>query len=166
MHKDHRDIETEFLEELDRHQGILHKVCFVYSNTSLEKEDLYQEIILQLWKSYPLFKHESAFSTWMYRVALNTALRLTKKSRLFVKTENNPDSWYDIEHSMNKSEDVKILYKAISQLNKVEKAIVLLWLEDKSYEEIADTIGMSVKNISVRLVRIKAKLIELIKKYQ
>jgi RNA polymerase sigma-70 factor (ECF subfamily) len=166
LHKENRNIKTEFLDELDRHHGILQKICFVYSKNSLEKEDLCQEIILQLWKSYPSFKRESAFSTWMYRVALNTALSLTKKNQLFIKSEEIYESSFDMEYSMNLTEDIKVLYRAISQLNKVEKAIILLWLEDKSYEEIADTIGMSVKNISVRLVRIKAKLKELIKKYQ
>jgi RNA polymerase sigma-70 factor (ECF subfamily) len=166
LYKENRDIKTEFLDELDKHQGILQKICFVYSRNSLEKEDLCQEIILQLWKSYPSFKRESAFSTWMYRIALNTALSLTKKPQLFIKTEEIPDSSFDMEYSMNKSESIKILYRAISQLNKVEKAIILLWLEDKPYEEIANNIGMSVKNISVRLVRIKAKLKELIKKYE
>lgn len=166
MHKENRNIKTEFLDELDRHQGILQKICFVYSKNSLEKEDLCQEIILQLWKSYPSFKRESAFSTWMYRVALNTALSITKKNQLFIKSEEIYESSFDMEYSMNLTEDIKVLYRAISQLNKVEKAIILLWLEDKSYEEIADTIGMSVKNISVKLVRIKAKLKKLIKKYQ
>jgi RNA polymerase sigma-70 factor (ECF subfamily) len=161
-----RDIKTEFLDELKSHQGILQKICFVYAKNSLEKDDLCQEIILQLWKSYPSFKHKSTFSTWMYRVALNTALSLTKKPQLFTNTKEIPDHSFDIEYSMDKSESIKILYRAISQLNNVEKAIILLWLEDKSYEEIADHIGMSVKNISVRLVRIKAKLKELIKKYQ
>ena len=90
---------------------------------------------------------------------------MTQK-QLFIKTEEIHESSFDMEYSMNLTEDIKVLYRAISQLNKVEKAIILLWLEDKSYKEIADTIGMSVKNISVRLVRIKAKLKELIKKYQ
>ncbi len=166
MHKEDRNIKTEFLDELDKHQGILQKICFVYSGNNVEKEDLCQEIILQLWKSYPSFKHESAFSTWMYRVALNTALSLTQKPLLFIKTEKLPEGSFDMEYSMHKSENIKILYRAISELNKVEKAVVLLWLEDMSYEDIAATIGMSVKNVSVRLVRIKTKLKELIKKYQ
>lgn len=166
MDKKKKERETAFLDEMDKHQGILHKICYVYSGNSLEKEDLYQEIILQLWRSYHTFKGGSSFSTWMYRVALNTAISLTRKPRLFIQTEKIPDGSYEIEHSMNRSEDVQIMYKAISQLEKVEKAIVLLWLEDKTYEEIADTIGMSVKNISVRLVRIKAKLVEWINKYQ
>jgi RNA polymerase sigma-70 factor (ECF subfamily) len=166
LYKEHRNSEQEFLDQLDSHQGILQKICFVYSGNSLEKEDLCQEIILQLWKSYPLFKNQSAFSTWMYRVALNTALSLTRKSPLFSSREEIPDRSYDIEYSMTESENLKILYKAISQLNNVEKAIILLWLEDNTYEEIAEVIGMSVKNISVRILRIKAKLKELIRKYE
>lgn len=166
MPKDNRNIKTEFLDELDKHQGVLHKICFVYSGNHLEKGDLYQEIILRLWKSYPSFRHESSFSTWMYRVALNTALSLTKKPQLFVRRDELPDYPVDVEHSWDKSEEIRTLYKAISQLNKVEKAIILLWLEDKPYEEIADAMGMTVKNISVRLVRIKEKLKELIGKYQ
>jgi RNA polymerase sigma-70 factor (ECF subfamily) len=164
--KKNGDIKTEFLDELTKHRGILQKICFIYSKNSLEKDDLCQEIILQLWKSYPSFKHKSTFSTWMYRVALNTALSLTKKPQLFKYTDEIPDRSFDMEYSMNKSENIMILYRAISQLNKVEKAVILLWLEDKPYEEIADSIGISVKNVSVQLVRIKAKLKELIKKYQ
>lgn len=166
MPKKNRDIKTEFLDEVNKHQGILQKICFVYSRNNLEKEDLCQEIILQLWKSYPSFKHKSTFSTWMYRVALNTALSITQKPQLFKNTEEIPDHSYDMGYTMEKSENIMILYRAISQLNKVERAIILLWLEDKPYEEIADSIGISVNNLSVRLVRIKAKLKELIKKYQ
>lgn len=151
---------------LEKHQGIIQKICFVWSGKGIEKEDLRQEIILQLWKSYPSFRHESAFSTWMYRVALNTALSLTTKPKLTVGIEEIPDHAVDTEHSMDKNEEIRIMHKAISQLNNIEKAIILLWLEDKTYEEIADTIGMPVKTVSVRLVRIKAKLKELIRKYQ
>lgn len=166
MNKSKRDIKTEFLDSLDRHQGILQKICFIYSRNRLEKEDLCQEIIFQLWKSYPSFKQKSSFSTWMYRVALNTALSLTRRPQLFTNTEEIPDHSFDMEHAMDKSESVLILYRAISQLSKVEKAIILLWLEDKPYEEIADNLGLSVKNTSVRLVRIKGKLKNLIKKYE
>ena len=166
MHRDHVNSEQEFLDLVDSHQGILKKICFIYSGNSLEKEDLCQEIILQLWKSYPLFKNQSAFSTWMYRVALNTALSLTRKSPFIMRREEIPDRSYDIEHTMTESENLRVLYKAINQLNNVEKAIILLWLEDNTYEEIAEVIGMSVKNISVRILRIKAKLRELIRKYE
>lgn len=166
MYQENRNIKDDFLHKLEIHQGILQKICFVYSSNYLEKEDLCQEIIYQLWKSYPSFKHQSAFSTWMYRVALNTALTLTKKPKLFTKTDEIPESAFDMEYLFNKSEQIKTLYRGISQLNKVEKAIILLWLEDKTYEEIADNIGISEKNVSVRLVRIKTKLKKLISKYQ
>ena len=77
------EIEKEFIGQIQKHQGILHKVCFVYSNSNSDKEDLYQEIALQLWKSYPSFRKEAKFSTWVYRVALNTAITLNKKAALF-----------------------------------------------------------------------------------
>ncbi len=165
MQKD-KNIETEFLSRIHKHQGILHKICFLYSNSKADREDLYQEITLQLWKYYPSFKGESEFSTWMYRVALNTAISITKKPSFLVAADNVPTIQDNIENSMDLNEEIKVLYKAISQLKKVEKAIVLLWLEEKSYEEIASTIGITVKNVSVKLVRVKAKLAEVIKKLQ
>ena len=141
----------------------MHKICLVYADTKADREDLYQEMILQLWKSYSSFQEKSRFSTWMYRVALNTAITTTKKATLFKSQRRTSPVAYELEESMDYSEDVRILYRAISQLNKVEKAIILLWLEEKSYQEIAQSIGMSVKNVSVKLVRIKNKLAKLIK---
>ena len=158
---------TEFLGLIKKHQNIIHKICFVYSQNKENRQDLYQEIILQLWKSFSSFKKQSAFSTWMYRVALNTAITISKKQSIFVYTENLPALISnDNEHFSDLSEEIKILYQAIRHLKKVEKAIILLWLEEKSYEEIADTIGITVKNVSVKLVRIKSKLAEIIKKLQ
>lgn len=159
-------IEKEFIAKIDKYQGILHKICFVYARNNADKEDLYQEIILQLWKSYASFKGKSEFSTWMYRVALNTAITLTKKATFIFKSPENISSSFDYTKSLEYSEDIKILYKAISKLSKIEKAIILMWLEEKSYDEIAETIGITVKNVSVKLVRIKNKLAELIEKLQ
>lgn len=161
-----QEIEKEFIAKIHKHQGILHKICFIYAKSNAEKEDLYQEIILQLWKSYPSFKGKSEFSTWMYRVALNTAITLTKKVSLLELNLKNAPKTYEFEKSMDYSEDVKVLYKAISQLKKVDKAIILMWLDEKSYHDIAETVGISVKNVSVKLVRIKAKLAELIENLQ
>jgi len=157
-------IEKEFIAKIQKHQGILHKICFVYAKNNLDKEDLYQEMILQLWKSYSSFEHKSKFSTWMYRVALNTAITLTKKNSLFEKNKTLISENYEAKEFIDYSEDIKILYKAISKLSKIEKAITLLWLEEKSYRDIAETVGISEKNVSVKLVRIKKKLAELIKK--
>jgi len=158
--------EKEFLEQIKLHQNIIHKICFIYCKNKSDKEDLYQEIVLQLWKSYQSFNGRSAFSTWMYRVALNTAITTTKKFCFFVDTGGLPDIAFDNECMIDLSEEIKLLYKAISQLDKVEKAIILLWLENKSYEEISDTIGITVKNVSVKLVRIKARLAITIKHLQ
>jgi RNA polymerase sigma-70 factor (ECF subfamily) len=155
--------EQEFIARIQKHQGILHKICFVYSHNNADKEDLYQEIVLQLWKSYPSFRQESKFSTWMYRVALNTAITLNKKASKFKNKAEISDD-YAVEKIDDYSEEIKILYKAISKLSKIEKAIVMLWLEEKTYNEIAEIIGISEKNVSVKLVRSKKKLAKIIKK--
>lgn len=162
----HERTTRHFLELIHRHQSIIHKICIVYSKNRADREDLQQEIILQLWKSFPSFREDAAFSTWMYRVALNTAISQTKKGRFFIDSNLSPEIPYDPSESYALSEEVQILYKAISRLKKIEKAIILLWLEERSYEEIADSIGISVKNVSVRLVRIRTRLAEIIKKLQ
>ena len=162
----HERTHRHFLELIHKHQSIIHKICFVYSNNRPDREDLQQEIILQLWKSFPSFKESSAFSTWMYRVALNTAINQTKRPGLFIDTSPSPEISYDPSGSYQLSEEIQLLYKAISKLKKVEKAIILLWLEERSYEEIAEAIGISVKNVSVKLVRIRTRLAELISKLQ
>lgn len=159
-----REIEKEFVEQVQKHQGILHKICFVYSNNNADKEDLYQEIILQLWKSYPSFRKDAKFSTWMYRVALNTAITLNKKAALFENHKTQLIDEYAITEVIDYSEDIKILYKAISKLSKIEKAIIMLWLEEKAYSEISEIVGISEKYVSVKLVRSKKKLAKIIKK--
>lgn len=151
-----------FLGLIHRHQSIIHKICFVYCNSRPDREDLQQEIILQLWKSYPSFQGKSAFSTWMYRVALNTAINQTRRPGLFIDFSSSPEPSYDPSDSYQHSEEIHILYKAISRLRKIEKAIILLWLEEKSYEEIAEVIGITVKHVSVKLVRIRTRLAEII----
>ena len=161
-----KQIEAEFLQLVKKHQSIIHKICFMYCRNNSDKEDLYQEITLQLWKSFSSFKGQAAFSTWMYRVALNTAITMTKKPDFLVASNKVSVVPYEMENTFEFSEDVKVLYEAIAKLNRVEKGIILLWLEEKIYEEIAETIGISVKNVSVKLVRIKSKLGEIIKKIQ
>ena len=157
-------IKKEFINRVQNHQGILHKICFMYTKINADKEALYQEIVLELWKSYSSYDNRSQFSTWMYRVALNTAITFIKKSARFKANKSQIIDNPEFEKPPEYSEDVKILYAAISYLNKIDKAIVLLWLEEKSYAEIAATIGISVKNVSVKLVRIKQKLAKIIKK--
>ncbi|MBD3290510.1 sigma-70 family RNA polymerase sigma factor [candidate division KSB1 bacterium] len=156
---------NRFVKLIHDNQAIIHKICHVYCNNKDDKQDLYQEITLQLWKSYPGFKHKASFSTWMYRIALNTAITMTKKKKIFEDLDQNPKAII-FEEDKELDEDIIILYKAIDKLNKIEKAIVLLWLEEKSYDEIADITGLTVKNVSVKLVRVKKKLSEIIQKLQ
>lgn len=152
----------DFIERVYGHIGIIYKICNMYAGES-EKSDLQQEIIYQLWKSYPSFKGNARFQTWMYKVALNTALLgLRKRNRKVLEVSHDgidlPDeSVVDNE----KQSQIQELYKHISKLNDVDKAIIFLYLEQCSYEEIADITGLSIKNISVRLVRIKEKLREM-----
>lgn len=158
--------ETKFLALVRKHQSILHKICFIYTRTSSEKEDLMQEIILQLWKSFPGFSEKSSFSTWMYRVALNTAISQTKKRTSTIEMDATNEPAVEAESMMELSEEIRILYRAISHLKRSEKAIILLWLEEKSYEDIATTTGITVKNVSVQLVRIRKKLSGIIANFQ
>ncbi len=158
--------DKHFLELLHRHQSILNKICFAYCKSQTDREDLQQEIVLQLWKSYPSFQGKSQFSTWMYRVALNTAINRITKPAFFSDSSHAPDPSHDPEAGYELSEEIQILHRAIAQLRKVDKAIILLWLEELSYKEIADTIGITEKNVSVKIVRVKSRLAEIIKKLQ
>lgn len=156
--------EKRFLDLVHQNQGIIHKICYVYYTNTSKREDLYQEITLQLWKSFSSFKGKSQFSTWMYRVALNTAINMTKRPAFLSDQAADYEPVTDLNLDQDISEEIKLLYRGISMLEKVEKAIILMWLEDKSYQEIAETIGISSKNVSVKLVRIKTKLAEIIEK--
>jgi RNA polymerase sigma factor (sigma-70 family) len=139
--------------------GIIYKICNLYA-ASEDREDLKQEIVYQLWKSYPSFKGDSRFQSWMYRVALNTALlglraRKLKYTGLSGEELNISD---DPGEGQDKDFRVGQLYKQISKLNDLDKTIIFLYLEECSYEEIAEITGMSQSNVSVRLVRIREKL--------
>jgi RNA polymerase sigma-70 factor (ECF subfamily) len=162
----HIRTDKHFLELIHRHQSILHKICFAYCANPPEREDLQQEIVLQLWRSYPSFQGKSQFSTWMYRVALNTAINRTTKPNIFSDSPKANEVAYDPGDDYDLSEEIRMLHKAIARLKKVDRAIILLWLEELSYKEIAETIGITEKNVSVRIVRVKNRLAEIIKKLQ
>ncbi|MBX9784139.1 MAG: sigma-70 family RNA polymerase sigma factor [Chitinophagaceae bacterium] len=153
-------VQDEFLKIVNENQGIIRKVCHVYGRDEAGKEDLYQEIVIQLWKSYSSFRGESKFSTWMYRIALNTAISdLRKQSRrVDLKfPEFIPREDADMRDDA-REEQLKQLYTAIQKLSEVEKAVVMLYLEDKSYEEMEEILGISNGNLRVKMNRIKDKL--------
>lgn len=154
-------MEKEFLNHLKTHKGILHKVCFTYSNDREEFRDLFQEIMYQLWSSYGKFRGESKISTWMYKVALFTALaHLKKKTKVKLQVTDIipdlPDEPVDEEH-------LEKLKAAMQRLPDTDRAVLLLYLEEHSYQEMAEILGISESNVGVKLNRIKVKLRKQIK---
>ena len=162
--------ETAFLTDVNRDIRIVHRVCHTYfPRDAVEREEVFQDILYQLWKSYPQFKGESKFSTWMHKVALNTAIthirRSARKPRSAELTE--PIAHVpDMNEHMHREEEVRQLYAAIDTLMDIDKAIILLHLEDQDYEEIASITGLTKTNVSVRLVRIKRALKDHIERNQ
>jgi RNA polymerase sigma-70 factor, ECF subfamily len=158
--------EACFLQQVVAHKGILNKICRIYQDDPADQHDLLQEILLQLWLSYDSFRGESQFSSWMYRVAFNTAIVFFKKERRRQHTfSTNPYRQLSEElyRVSDQDEQLKIFYKAIQQLNKVEKALIFLYMEGQSGKEIAAILGISPLNVRVRLSRIKDKLRYIIK---
>jgi RNA polymerase sigma-70 factor (ECF subfamily) len=156
-----KELENKFARELEKNQSIIHKVCRSYTNNDSAHKDLFQEITIQLWKAYPKFRGDSKFSTWMYRVAFNTAISLYRKSKRNVETTQIYDNLKELEYQDyddSKDEQLKLLYKAIYSLNDIEKALALMYLEDKSYKEISKTLGISEINARVKMNRTKTKL--------
>ena len=149
-----------FVELIKANEGIIFKVASLYTSNREDQQDLYQEIVYQLWKSFESFQGKSKWSTWMYRVALNTAIRQVQTVK---RRPLNKDLSSVLELKMEQvdsllEEQTKQLYEAIKSLNGVEKSIVLLYLEGKSYDEIAKITGFSSSNVGTRLSRIKLKL--------
>ena len=154
-------MEKEFLQIIQKNQGIIHKVCNIYCDFEEDRNDLFQEIVAQLWKSYPSFRSDSKFSTWMYRVALNTAITSFKKNK---RRPDQSSLTYDNfqiaeeKYDSETEENIKQLHRAVGQLTGVEKSIVLLYLENKKYGEIAEITGITQNYVRVKMNRIKKKL--------
>ena len=158
--------QDEFLILINQHRAMLHKVCNVYCHSAQDRQDMFQEIIIQLWKAYPRFRGDSKFSTWLYRIALNTAISDLRKQQRRVKTIYSEDAPMNIsaeEMDKEKEEQLQQLYKAIADLGEIEKAIVMLYLEDKSYEEMEEILGINQNNLRVKMNRVKEKLRKLTK---
>ena len=156
-----KELEHSFVEQLEQNQNIVHKVCRLYTNNYDAHNDLFQEITIQLWKAYPKFRGDSKFSTWMYRVALNTAITLYRKGKRNIKTQEIDQVQFKLKSEVyddTEEQQLKLLYKAVHQLNDIEKALVFLYLEDKSYREISETMGITEVNARVKMNRVKTKL--------
>lgn len=159
--------EQVFLGLIEKHKGILFKICRHYAEGSQLNYDLMQEILAVSWKAFDRFEGKSQFSTWLYRVGLNTAITYQRKEKRKPYHESI-DAIYHLpyeDNEINIEEEVKLLYKAIKQLSKVDKAIILLYLEKKTYEEIGEIIGTTKNNIGVRVNRIKTKLKNILEEF-
>ncbi|MEJ0031571.1 MAG: RNA polymerase sigma factor [Bacteroidota bacterium] len=157
------DLSRQFSEQISNHLGILHKICRTYKKDPDDRDDLFQEIVFNAWKSFPRFEGRSKFSTWLYRVALNTALYQNRKDHFFGKK-------IDVEILNNISVDVKedntdLLWMAINKLDELEKSIVVLYLEELPYKEISEITGLSENNVAVKLNRIKSKMKKILQDY-
>ncbi len=154
-------MEKEFLEIVKANQGIIHKVCNIYCDDEDDRNDLVQEILAQLWRSYPSFRKEAKFTTWMYKVAINTAITAFKKTkRKPDKTRLTFDNFQipDDNSAQIKEDNLRLLREAVSKLSGIEKSIILLFLENKGYEEIAEITGITQNYVRVKMNRIKKKL--------
>lgn len=158
--------EQEFLTRIEKHKGILYKVSKMYMDNTDDQQDLFQEIVCQLWKAYDSFRNESQFSTWMYRVAINTSIVFLKKEKRKVdKYELSSTNIRDEESDSDlKEAQLNHFYKAVQQLDKIDKAIIFYQLEGLSHKETAENLGISEVNARVKLNRAKEKLKEIIKK--
>ncbi|WP_276392100.1 RNA polymerase sigma factor [Eudoraea chungangensis] len=152
--------EDSFIELIKENKGLIYKVTTLYTNTAVDRQDLYQEIVFQLWKSFETFRAKSKISTWMYRVALNTAIKhlktLEKKKSVLQAQDRNVliEESYDYEYETR----LRSMYQHIYALNILERGIVLLLLEGKTYNEISQITGLTPTNVSSKLSRIKQKL--------
>ena len=157
--------EKKFISLINEHQGLIHKVCIMYENDPDVRNDLFQEIVFQLWKSFSSFRGEAKITTWMYRIALNTAISGFRKQTRILKTEdlkelhlNISDSWGD-----EREESIQRLHWAIRQLSEIERAMIMMALEEVPYDEIAETIGITQNNVRVRMNRIREKIKKLMR---
>ena len=153
--------EKEFVTRITENRGIIYKVIRLYVNQEEDTRDLYQEIVFQAWKSYPRFDGRSKFSTWLYRVGLNTVL--TFKRRPVVVVPHEDLSTLPIPHSKSNADESEALYLAIRQLPEIDRMIITLHLDGYENEEIADITGLTKNNTAVKLHRIKDILIKKLK---
>lgn len=159
--------EKEFSQLIKNNQGLIIKVSRLYTNSLEDEQDLFQEIVLQLWRSYDSFKGDSKISTWMYRVALNTAITLFRKKTKSPQTDELMDFHHKnfLEDDYEKQAQISLLYKVVKMLPKVERAIVTMYLDDLPYKDIAENLGISEVNARVKMNRLKKTLKELMEKH-
>jgi len=156
--------EKSFITLVKEHQGLIHKVCILYETDKEARNDLFQEIVLQLWRSFHTFRGESKITTWMYRIALNTAISGLRKLGRKIRTEELDDYHLNISDTSDdhQEDELQKLQWAIRQLTEIERAMIMMALDEVPYDEIAETIGITQNNVRVRMNRIREKIRNLI----
>ena len=152
------NLEKEFTQIVREHKDTIYMVCYMFSKDNAEVEDLYQEILINLWRSLPQFENRSSLKTWIWRISLNTCISIDRKKKRRDKKmplEMDIDLYNDSDRD---TRQIQLLHERINRLGSFDRAIILLWLENMSYEEIGAIVGISEKNVSVRLYRIKEQL--------
>lgn len=159
-------LKKKFEEDINMHALLLHKVCSLYAFNAADRQDLFQEIVIQLWQAYPRFKGESKFSTWLYRIAINTSITGLRKNKVMVIAYDPlslPTDIVDESTDRRTEENTQRLYTAIERLNSIERAIIMLYMEGRTYEEMEDVLGIESGTLRVKMNRIKDKLKNLTK---
>lgn len=151
-------LEKDFTNIVRKHKSTIYTVCYMFSQDNDEVEDLFQETLINLWKGFAQFRGDSSPATWIWKVSLNTCISFDRKKRRRGESVPLSMSINLFEDDDNDSRQIEMLRKRINQLGPFDRAIVLLWLENLSYEEIGEIVGITAKNVSVRLVRIREQL--------
>lgn len=154
-----KSIQKEFLKILSDYQGIIHKVNLIYFRSEIDKKDNFQEVVYQLWKSFLSLNDRSKPASWIYAVAINTSITRIRKDRKVEYYDSVPEIAYtdpgrDIEYMI----DYQRLLTALYKLAEIDRSIILLYMEDYSYEEIAEIVGIKASNVGVKIYRLKNKL--------
>ena len=153
--------EKNFVNLINQHQALIHKICMMYEMDYEARNDLFQEIVLQLWKAFPSFRGEAKITTWMYRIALNTAISGLRRKNRKLLTEDIHEWHLNISENPDgdaHEEDFQRLQLAIHQLNEIDRAMIMMALDEVPYDEIAETIGITQNNVRVRMNRIRERL--------
>ena len=154
-----KELECEFEQMVRTHRSTIYTVCYMFSNDQDEVADLFQEVLIGLWKSFPSYEERGDVRSWIYRVSLNVCISIDRKKQRHktVPLTMDIDPYEEVDTNQN-SRQMDQLRKRIAKLGQFDRAIILLWLENMSYDEIAAVMGITVKNVSVRLYRIKEEL--------
>ena len=154
-----KELEREFLDMIAAQKRVIYKVCYIYAKDQDDLNDLFQEVVLNLWKSFPNYRGDITVTTWVYRIAMNTCITFLRRSNTRLQTiPMTADVASLVADEEGRTGQLQELYRLINRLGKLERALILLWLEERSYQEMADILGISKANVAVKLLRTKEKL--------